>query len=279
MDRIKIVIIVVAICSIFTAHAHAAEITFDSSIDTVAVGDTVVFHVLLNTDTASVNAVDLGILYPKNLGVQTISKAGSFIQIWLKEPSYTSDVVFLSGGAPGGINAKDVIVATIVFEAKSVGDGALGLSPTSAVLLNDGSGTQAPISLQTKTIHVVARKANQNPKTSVQDASATRTKSDFVAPQGFTPLIGSDPTLFKGKYFISFLSTDSGSGIDHYEIKEGDNHYTIARSPYLLSDQTLHSVIHIKAFDAAGNVREETYPGIFKRLWWWISKYIIKLRS
>jgi hypothetical protein len=279
MDWLKKTTIFILVAGALCSHVFAAEITFETPTNTIAVGDTLVFHIHLNTDEASINAVDLGVLYPGNLTVKNISKTNSFIQIWLKEPSYTKDAIFVSGGVPGGVNSADSIVATIIFEATAVGDGALGLSPASSILLNDGSGTKAAISLRTQTIHVTARKANQTPRTAVQDVSVTQTKTDFTSPRGFTPLIGNDTKLFGGKYFVSFFSSDSGSGIDHYELKEGNGPYRIARSPYVLEDQTLHSVIHIKAYDAAGNVRQETYPGIFKRLWWWISTYLGKLRS
>lgn len=274
----KIFTIIVASVMFMTGvYVHAAQIYFETPVTTASVGDTIVLHVRLNTEGASINAVDLGILYPKILAVKNISKSGSFVQIWVKEPSYTSDVIFLSGGVPGGVISGNTIVATIMFEAKSVGDGALGLSPASSILLNDGSGTSVPISLQTPTIHIVARKPNESPRVLSGDVSAKQANSDFVRPNGFDLAIGSDARLFGGKYFVSFFTTDSGSGVDHYQLKEGDGPYVLARSPYLLSDQALHSVIHVRAYDGSSNYREEIYPGIFKRFWWWISKYLGKI--
>lgn len=258
--------------SIFN-HAQAAKISFETPQTTASVGDTIVLRVRLNTEGASINAVDLGILYPAILSVKNISKSGSFIQIWVKEPSYTKDAIFLSGGLPGGIVSNNAVVVTITFEAKAVGDGALGLSPASSVLLNDGSGTSVPISLQTPTIHVVPRKATQTPQTvsnGNKDVSVKQANSDFIKPNRFNIEIGSDARLFSGKYFVSFFATDSGSGVDHYQLKEGDGPYVSARSPYLLSDQTLRSVIYVRAYDGGNNYREEIYPGIWKRIWWGI---------
>ena len=272
-----ITIILVSGVFFIASQVRAAQISFETPVTTAAVGDTIIFHVRLNTEGASVNAVDLGIFYPKVLAVDNISKSGSFVQIWVKEPSYTGDAIFLSGGLPGGINSGDAVVATITFEAKSVGDGALGLSPASSVLLNDGLGTSVPISLQTPTIHIVARKAGQAPKVLSGNVSSKLSNSDFIPPNGFDLLIGQDARVFAGKYFVSFFTTDSGSGLDHYTLKEGDGPYVIAQSPYLLSDQTLHSVIHVRAYDGAGNYREEVYPNIFIRFWWWISKYVGRL--
>jgi hypothetical protein len=270
----KKIIITIVVLVLLASSANAAQISFETSTTTVSVGDTVVFHVRLNTQGASVNAVDLGILYPGIFSVNNISKSGSFIQLWVKEPSYTNDVVFLSGGVPGGVSSDKATVATLTFQAKSVGDGALGLSPASAILLNDGAGTSVSISLQTPTIHVVPRKSGQAPKTTEQDITTKQTGSDFINPEGFSLNIASDGRLFSGKHFVSFFTTDSGSGVDHYKLKEGDGPYVLARSPYLLADQNLHSVIHVRAYDVAGNYREEVYPGLFMRLWWWITKLI-----
>ncbi len=268
----KITIIAVSIMAAFlvTGSIQAAQISFETPVTTTAVGDTIVFHVRLNTEGASINAVDLGIMYPGILSVKSISKSGSFIQLWVKEPSYTDSTIFLSGGLPGGIVSGNTIAATITFEAKSVGDGALGLSPASSILLNDGSGTSVPISLQTPTIHVIPRKPNESPKvlSDAGDIAVKQANSDFIKPNGFDINIGSDGRLFSGQYFVSFFATDSGSGVDHYQLKEGDGPYMLARSPYLLSDQTLHSVIRVRTYDVGGNYREEVYPNWFIRVWW-----------
>lgn len=275
MDRIIKIFSVTFLVSMlmFSSCSQAAEIIFNPSGTTASVGDTIVVRVLLDTQNDSINAIDLGVLYPGILSVKQISKAGSFVQIWVREPSYTNNAVFLSGGTPGGTTSGSAIIATITFEAKSAGDGSLGLSPASAVLLNDGSGTGAVVGLRTPEIHIIPRKAGVAPKIIEQSLPATA-KKDHSKPLSFDPMIGSDARLFGGKYFVSFFSTDSGSGIERYEIKEGNNPYVLGRSPFLLSDQTLHSVIHVRAYDVAGNYREETYPGIVKRLWWWITDHV-----
>ncbi|MBP9822552.1 MAG: hypothetical protein KBC81_03905 [Candidatus Pacebacteria bacterium] len=271
MNKIITIAILVLTFS-FGGFAEASQIVFETSGHTFSVGDTLVLHVYLNTEGASINAVDLGILYPGIFSIKSISKAGSFVQIWLKEPSYTKDAIFLSGGTPGGANSSIATIATITLEAKSVGEGSLGLSPASSVLLNDGSGTSSSLSLKTSRLQVVPRKSGESPKVVGVDLSTKQTKSDFIKPGKFDISIGSDQTVFSGKHFASFNSLDSGSGVDHYQIKEGDSEYVLARSPYLLSDQDLHSVIRVRAYDGAGNYRETIYPGIFKRIWWTILK-------
>ena len=102
---------------------------------------------------------------------------------------------------------------------------------------------------------------------------------DTKTPEEFTPKTGQDSSVFEGKYFLSFSAIDKMSGIDHYEILEADRGgyklgttqkavWKVVESPYALEDQTLNSVIKVKAVDKADNERiaeitplEEAAPG------------------
>lgn len=82
---------------------------------------------------------------------------------------------------------------------------------------------------------------------------------DSEQPKEFEPKIGQDKTVFEGRYFLSFASRDEMSGIEHYEVLEtkdgGLSEWKKGDSPYLLEDQTLESIIKVKATDKAGNER------------------------
>ena len=91
-----------------------------------------------------------------------------------------------------------------------------------------------------------------------------RAMIDSTRPEEFRPEIGEDPSIFEGKYFLSFATTDKTSGIDYYEILEIDERgfkrgtkkeaeWKMGESPYLLEDQSLQSIIKVKAVDKAGN--------------------------
>ena len=260
----KLSIILILIASLMASRAEAAQILFESPA-AVSVGDNITVKIRIDTEGDSINAVDLGVIYPANLSVKNISKAGSVIQLWVKEPSHNGNVIFLSGGLPGGVKSSNALVATVVFEARSIGSGALGLSPQSAALLNDGAGTAASVTLVSPIINIVARKANQAPNDKID------TKTDTTRPKSFPIVVATDPRVFHGKYFVSFFTSDSGSGLDRYEIREGRGPYKVAQSPYLLSDQELRTVIKVRAYDESGNYRDEIYPNLLKRFWWWIS--------
>jgi len=84
---------------------------------------------------------------------------------------------------------------------------------------------------------------------------------DIKDPEEFTPKIGQDSSVFEGKYFLNFSTIDKISGIDHYEVleikdKQQDREdWKVVESPYVLEDQTLNSLIKVKAVDKADNER------------------------
>jgi hypothetical protein len=89
---------------------------------------------------------------------------------------------------------------------------------------------------------------------------------DKSPPEPFEMGVGRDPGIFDNKYFISFFATDRESGIDYYEVKEGDQTFVRAESPYLLKDQSLRSTIKVKAVDKAGNERLTELPASYPPL-------------
>lgn len=275
----------------FAGHADASRIFFEPVNNTHEVGELFTVNVKLDTQGENINAVDLGILYPPLLEIKSISKSGSAIQLWVQEPNFTSTGIFISGGSPGGIKSSNTLIGKITMKAKAIGDGNFQLTPSSAVLLNDGQGTKASLTMGQASFNVIAQSKKEPTPTpsggggtkpgesvkplpdssaSPQVVSGEEESKDTTKPKKFQIFLGQDPRVFEGKKFISFFTTDSKSGIDHYEVKEGDSDYKIAQSPYLLSDQELRSVIRVRAYDGAGNYRETVYQGLLKRFWLWI---------
>jgi hypothetical protein len=263
-SRIITPAVFLCIVALFPRAAFAARIYFSPEAIQAHVGDTATVDVMLDTEQQSVNAVDLTILYPRLVSVQHVTHANSVLSLWIGEPNVTATSIVLQGGVPSGIVTDHGVIARLVVRANAVGQGGIALDPSSKVLLNDGAGTFAPLTAAPAAITVVARASSATP------AVAASAPVDTTQPEGFSINIGSDPSVFGGKSFASFFTTDAGSGMDHYEISEAGGVYRVARSPFLLADQRLHSVIRVRAYDAAGNVREAVWPGFFHRLWWWI---------
>ncbi len=103
-----------------------------------------------------------------------------------------------------------------------------------------------------------------------------RAMIDATPSEEFTPEIGQDSTVFEGKYFLSFFTTDKMSGVEHYEILETRNQkienrmWKVGESPYLLEDQSLRSKILVKVVDRAGNERIAEIPPSKKPFPYWI---------
>jgi hypothetical protein len=284
ISKIRIILILVSsFYFIFSNSADAAKIIFSPSNYKKLVGDKFTVDVMVDTQGQVDNALDLTILYPKLLEVQSVSKKSSVISLWINEPSFNGDAIFLTGGRPGGFKTGRGQIARITFKARAIGQGGLGLGPSSMVLINDGKGSSATLQLSKNTLSVLPR--SKNKKAAEIDlalvAPEEDSRQDTQEPDKFQINISREPEIFDGKYFISFFTQDSApdknetsSGVDHYEIKEGEGVFKYAQSPYLLSDQSLHSVVRIRAYDVAGNWRESIYPGLFKRTWWWIIKVL-----
>lgn len=257
----------------FAVDAKAAIIFFEPAQTTKAVGETFTVNVRLNTEGEAINAVELGFLYPGVLRVRSVSKAGSAIQLWVQEPSFTGAAITFIGGAPGGIRSSSALIGRITFEARALGEGGLGLTSDSSVLLNDGSGTAANLKIAS-TLFKIDPRGSQPETTASPDAETPAPEAeeftDSKKPNRFVIIVGTDPRVFNGQKFISFFTTDAESGIDRYEVREGKGPYKVARTPYLLSEPDKRNTIRVRAYDFAGNYRESVYPGILRRMLWWV---------
>lgn len=248
--------------TILSNIAYGAIVIFTPSGGNYRVGDTINLDVNIDTQGESINAVDLEILYPKIFGVRSIKKSNSAIQLWINNPSYTNDTVFFQGGIIGGINKSKVLIGQIIFEAKAIGLGSFGLSPASKIVLNNGEGTPASLSVNGGIFEI-------NPSDGNILSPITEEKiDDKTKPAKFKIYIDEDPRVFEGKKFASFFTSDNESGVSRYEIKEGNGIFKVAESPYLLANQELQNVIRIRAYDAGGNYREAIYPNIWTRFIW-----------
>jgi hypothetical protein len=160
-------------------------------------------------------------------------------------------------------------IAQIIFRAPglTVGGGdssniaRVEFVPETRVLLNDGFGTEA--NLQTLGAEITL---NQTVGSEIVDDWRNTINDDSLPPEEFTISLEKDQFAFEGKHYISFNTTDKQSGISHYEVLEekpreaklfsfgaANAPWIEARSPYILKDQSLGSIIRVKAVDKAGN--------------------------
>jgi hypothetical protein len=198
--------------------------------------------------------------------------------LWVEPPTIDKErrQITLAGGIPNGYCGRIIgdprlsnIIAEIIFRSPGlqIGGGAaasqavIAVSPSSTVYLNDGTGALAPLSVFPSNISL-----GPSAGPALVDTWREAVANDDIPPREFSITLAVDEKAFNGKYFIVFNTTDKETGISHYEVMEeplsslgafnwgrGDAPWTPARSPYVLTDQSLNSVIRVRAIDKAGN--------------------------
>jgi len=246
---------------------------FEPSNTQLKMGQEFEVRVKIDPEKECINTIKTDIEYDKDILIAKDFLTGSsIISLWFKKPEIKSreGKISFSGGIPGGFCGKipgdpgeSDILGKIIFKIPEflVSDkdiAKIKFSETSKVLLNDGLGTEANLKLEEGQYKILKEKEKSPEKVLGKELS-----EDKTPPEPFGILVLKDLQIFEGKYFITFNTQDKQTGIDHYEIKEGDRNWKIAESPYLLEDQKLQSIIKVKAVDKAGNERIAEYipPG------------------
>lgn len=254
--------------------SFASEIVFAPSSVTIAKDELVKINVYLMLGTDKINAAEGKLIFPSDLlAISNISFGNSILSFWPEEPHKSADgIISFSGVAPGGYSGSRGLLFSVIFKATKEGKAVLEIND-GMVLKDDGAGTAAALKLNQGIINIVKKVSNTESTISSALSKEISWKSDTELPETFIPLVGSNPSIFDGKYFLVFATTDKQSGVDYYEVQESkrqsfeDNKWIRAESPYLLTDQALHSFISVKAIDHAGTFRTETllpeYPQRF----------------
>lgn len=259
--------------------AHGAVLYLEPSSGEYQPGDTFMVAVKIDTEGDCINAVEVNLAYDKDiLQAVDFGRGESILNIWVKSPEISQEqgLVSFSGGIPGGYCGRlpgdpgqSNLLGKLIFQIKKlVEDGPLQVKflDTCQVLLNDGLGTPAKLTIRGATIKITGVRPLEVPKDEWQKELA----EDTIPPEPFEIEIHRDSLIFDGKYFIVFSTTDKQTGIDFFEIKEGKRDWKKAESPYLLADQELKSIIKVKAVDKARNERIAEYlPEIAKKPFPW----------
>jgi len=253
----------------------------------------------LEENEECVNTVEAYINFSNDLlTVVDFSTGESILSLWLKKPATgmvgkinRQGQIYFAGGAPGGYCGRipgdpgiSNIVGKIIFKVNEL-RGGQNIQPTAKVyfhdktrvLLNDGLGTEAGVDLRGAEFNITER--SDSPKKEWE----ARLREDNIPPNPFVIELHQDQNIFDGKYFIIFSTTDKQTGIDRYEVletgqdklpgqrpkrsffdtlfgkKDQEPSWKQANIPYLLEDQSLRSVIKVKAVDKAGNERIQEY--------------------
>jgi hypothetical protein len=233
---------------------HAASIDFSVPAGKIFNGDTFMVEVKISSPDRLINAAQGILFFDKDiLEIKEISTGNSVFSMWAEAPSFSNSIgrVSFVGGTPDGFQGTEAEVLKIIFLAKESGEAELVPTKDSAVFLSDGKGTKDDLLPKTAVISVLPRPAGQAPVNEWEKILV----EDKTPPRDFEVFLYKDTVMFDNKYFISFFTTDEVTGVDRYEVKEGERQFVVANSPYVLQDQSLKSVIYVKAVDKAGNYK------------------------
>ncbi len=274
-------IIFLILFSISAATASAASIYLEPQSGSYAQGTSFSIKVRVDNQNECINAGSFVLEYP-NTSIRAIDvvRGESIFTLWTEDPviDHENGHVRFSGGIPGGYCGRiegdpglTNVIAEVIFQVPgfTIGErgpdtGAVILGEDTTILLNDGRGTPAELVKGTSVFNIVPPGQGETNFDWFREVS-----EDTIKPEPFSIELIRDESVWDGRWFIVFNTLDKQSGIDHFEVYETDiknegfvhgkrdvaSIWKDARSPYLLEDQSLNSVIRVRAFDKAGNDR------------------------
>ncbi|MEK7185458.1 MAG: hypothetical protein AAB726_02445 [Patescibacteria group bacterium] len=237
----------------------ASSVYIDTSHSDFFVGDTIVFSILVDSENKNINAVEGGVLLnnlTESASLVDINTSGSALSLWPGKPlpSDSNASISFAGGSPSGLNSKNAIIFNIVLKLKK--EGQITLTPDNlSVYLNDGKGTKDSTTVENLVVNVLPSKSNSQTIDDLGDLIS----NDKTPPEPFEIYLGQEGSVFDGKKFLSFSTTDSQSGINYYEVIEGGLSPVRSSGTYVLQEQNKSVKVTIVAYDSAGNARKSTY--------------------
>jgi len=278
---------------------QAALLYLDPDSGTYGPGDSFMVDIKMDVNTGCINTVEGFIFFPNEyLSLLDFYTGESMISVWIEKPNKSKldkinekGEVYFAGGIPGGYCGRipgdpgeSNILGRLVFQVPSliVSDELkdiieIDFTPKTRALLNDGLGTEDIIITRGAKINYT------NTPTGAYEEWRDLVERDNIPPEPFVVELHQKDDIYGGKYYIIFLTNDKQSGVDHYEIleikpeemiseepklkwyekllgtKSEAPEWTEGEMPYLLKDQSLKSIIKVKAVDKAGNERTVEY--------------------
>jgi len=247
-----IIFLFIVFCSLFffNQKASASSVILKPSNTILGVGEQFYVDVMIDTNGKMINGIDASINFSsQNISFIRAEEGGSIINLWVEKPNLKGNTIELSGIIPNGFggvidpfNPKERLpglVIRLVFETKNNGTSNISLSKSYATL-NDGKGTTDNIPDNSILLNV------QN----INIPFIYKTKGD--AEPEISAYVIRDTNLFDNKYTLIFDAKDNQTGIKEVLIKEGKRDWKKIESPYLLEDQSRHSIITLQATNYSG---------------------------
>ena len=276
--------LVFLLCAGIFSQAQAASLYLDPAEASLNLGDVTAVSVRLNVDEETeecVNAVDGVLTYSEDIELIDISVGQSIFSMWVERPTINKEArtVTFAGGIPNGYCGRidgdpqlTNVIAELIFRApgdvagREPSTARISFAETTTAYLNDGQGT----AVRPATAGAALFLTNV-PGATVVDPWQAAVAADTEPPAPFRILFEKNST---GKYYIIFNTTDKQTGVAEYQVMEqpleqfgtftwgrANAPWIVAETPnhHILKDQSLNSVIYVKALDKAGNEYIATY--------------------
>lgn len=227
----------------------ASKLAVTSEIQEININQEIEVSIFLNTEGQTINALEGIVTFSTDLlDIKEIRDGDSIVNLWIKRPSFENKTeIAFAGGIPGGYISEKGKIFGVVFETKNEGKAQIAIK-NARVLRSDGKGTEDKVTIVAYTLEITP--GATLPENNVPEIT------DFYVPEAFETVITKDENLYEGKYVAVFETQDKQSGIDHYEIKEGNGNFIPAESPYVLKNQNVDEYVVVRAIDKKGNTRE-----------------------
>ncbi len=246
LNKIKYISLIIIFFSAITSNAMS--VYFEKNIQDVNIGDTFIVNTYVDTEGVEINGIDGVVSIEGNVDVLNINVAGSVFDLWPNKPSLEGQNISFVGGSPSSVFGKKNKIFSFAVKARDTGKVNISLKQAD-VFLADGTGTSIA-TLGKNNSFFIDKNKNQT-KNELSDLIL----NDKTAPKSFDIELGRDYSMYDGKYFVSFYTTDDDSGINRYEIRENNLPAIRSTNSYVLQDQSLKGFVEVKAIDNAGNVK------------------------
>lgn len=255
--KIKYLFIIFFFILLWPKDSQAVVLSIESKASTLPSVKDAELVINIDTEQQNINALEGDLVLPANIKVNNIFDSSEIISFWVEKPAINGTAIHFSGITPGGFKGRGILFRVIV--RSDIEQQTIFKFANLQSLLNDGLGTAVNISGTNFYLNFVS-------DTSV--APVEISISDHELPENFTPIISRLDEIESGIFFLVFDTQDKGTGIDHYEVREGWRRYQKAVSPYRLRNQKLNEDVFVKAVDKMGNERIVKVLAFYPKAWY-----------
>ncbi len=248
---------------ILPCFANAQSLSLVSDQSTCKVGENISVVLSLDTSYKPINVVNGTINFSKEyFDVENIKTGDSILTLWPKRPTVLENgTIIFTGGIPNGFNGSNGNIFSFILKPKKIGEQLVSIS-NAAIFLNNGFGTKVDgVTLIPLKIKIASAEG--------QIITPPQPVIDKIKPLPFTPVVSRNTSIAGNKFFVSFSAVDKETGISYYEIREKyvlvpffgpwlSADWQKSETPYILKLQHWWSKVYVRAYDGAGNFREET---------------------